>query len=275
MKRFGNTWRMACPVCDCKEIKRVWDIPFSRLPEPTILAGANLHNFPCLDSETVWAFAQCDKCCSIFLHSLNAQQGHQGEHYIKKMEHPRHWAGYERRYEIFKNYIPENAQSILEAAAGIGQYLTVTRDHNDFPWERFCGIEYNGAYVKEMHRLGFEAYSCDLNLGLPLEIVGEKFDAVIFSEAFEHMFDAGKTLGFLVDALRPGGMIFWSAQAIGSGLPIRPEETIYLSERGLEKLCEKLNLGVRYAEIHAGRYLVAATKLEVRDNVERMAGEVS
>ena len=56
------------------------------------------------------------------------------------------------------------------------------------------------------------------------------------------------------------GRIFFSAQALGGGLPVRPAETIYVNEHGLEQLSVHLGAEVLFSTLRAGRYLVVMEK---------------
>ena len=129
-------------------------------------------------------------------------------------------------------------------------------------FDRLIGIDFCEPYVDHMLDLGFEGHHIDLaeDINLADAVDCQDADFVVFSEAFEHMRYAGDTMARLMQLLRPGGRIFFSAQALGEGLPVRPAETIYINEHGLMVMACQIGMRILKTEMRSGRFFVAGEK---------------
>jgi len=251
--------RDRCPVCDHGIYQPgYWAIPFKTLDQGVVIGGGTTNEFPCLDGELIH-FHRCLQCDSVFRDPCPVG-GHTGDHYVRKMKDDKAWLGYKYRYHFFMPHVSPDAKIMVDAACGVGQYLTVAKRENERRWERFIGIEYGKTYVDYIAGLGCEALQCDLDLqAVPLP--DAVADLVVFSEAFEHMYSAYVVMQKLAALVKPGGVLFFSAQALGSPLPVRPEETIYVNVRGLRAVCNAASLKIADLQERAGRWLVVAVKL--------------
>jgi len=279
--------RETCPVCNFHLSTICWIIPFKPLPEPVILPMAKIENLSTLDAKDRYVFAQCMRCHSVYLETVPTNQSHVGDHYVQKMGRPEHadnskaWCGYYSRYERFIKHVPDSATIMWDVACGIGQYLIVANAQCDRNWKMFVGIDGNLRYVRYMDRhfdfiqavmFNLNQLSCNNIEVVSLALDGYKQpDLIVFSEAFEHVTSGYRTVRSLASALKPNGILFFSTQAMGTNLPVRPEETTYSTIVGLEIMCRDAGLQIIECDVVAGRQLVTARKTEIPINESKHA----
>lgn len=249
--------RDKCPVCGSADSEIIWQIPFSKLETPLTIAGASLRDYPTVHRWTpATIYDECQHCQSVYQSQLIAPPGHTGRHEIEKMENDEAWRGYRLRWRTILEHTTGRS-CMIDAACGVGQYASLAKQAG---FERCVSLETNLAYVEWMLTNGMEAHETTLP-GLPddVDLVG-KADVLVFSEAFEHMLDAGACMKTLATLVRPGGLLFWSAQAREGYLPIRPAETIYISQEGVDEIHQQCGLRLRQKEFHSGRYWLFSTR---------------
>ena len=85
-----------------------------------------------------------------------------------------------------------------------------------------------------------------------------RVDFIILSEVFEHLSEPRAAMANLVPLLRSGGRMFFTAQCTEGRLPVRPEEPIYATRGGMEKLLSDVATGLTVVEWKeaAGRWKI-------------------
>jgi 2-polyprenyl-3-methyl-5-hydroxy-6-metoxy-1,4-benzoquinol methylase len=256
--------RKHCPLCNSKVTNKIWSIPFEKVSDPIKINKINLNLYPMLSSKNIYDFYLCNECESIYLNPVSSG-GHKDDalHYIKKMKSKDNWKGYYNRYDHFSKFIPKNAKVFMDVACSVGQYAQIAKEKAEYPWKRIICLEYSASYVKYMKSINMEAYKVDLHSDNIEKVIGSNdVDFVVFSEAFEHMNDSLLVMKKLSKTLRPGGRIFFSAQALGGSLPIRPAETLYINEKGIKTLCKKTGTRLVSKTDRHDRFFVVLEKLK-------------
>lgn len=240
-----------CPVCHSADFSPLWAIPMTSLHEPLQVFGGYFTQIPTLQVPApVFAFDFCRDCESIFLNPVpgNQKAAYRGnDHYIRKMRRDAEWKAYEALYDRLRSWIPGDATTMIDAACGIGQYLQVARKKEPGRWKRLIGLELAESYVEHMHDLGLEAHAFDIDSDdLTSVVPRDSVDFVIFAEAFEHVESPLDALAKLLDVLRPGGRLYFTAQRYGPDVQasVRPGEPIYISETLVEELPRRLDCTV-------------------------------
>lgn len=260
---FGNIKRSVCPLCNGKNANEEWKIPFSKIDKISI-SKVGVDVYPMLNSKEVYVFYKCNDCESIYLYQLEDDEGHSDNatHYIKKMKNRESWNGYINRYNYFKKFINKDSRVFLDAACSVGQYATLAKCDKALNLSRVVCLEFCKNYVKYMKDKGFNAHKINLNSEEVSKFVKESsVDFIVFSEAFEHMFDSLNVMRKLVKTLKPKGRIFFSAQALNGSLPIRPGETLYITEGGVNILSELLGCKVVDLNKRHDRFFVTLEKI--------------
>lgn len=249
-RMHGNVYKIACPVCTSSEIENVWKIPMTTIDPPAVLFGGYFNQVPTLKSPfVVYGFDYCRECQSVFLNPDSPRQNQidyykRSTHYVQKMENKDEWRGYVERYEMIKRFLPERAETFIDAACGLGQLALLARDDKSMKWRRLAALELSSAYVKHLTDNGIEAYEFDIDHdSIDTHFEENSIDFVAFFEAFEHVSAPLSALKKLIWTLRPGGRIFFSAQRYGNdcSLPIRPGEPIYVGEKFIEEMEDRLD----------------------------------
>jgi len=193
--------RDKCPVCGSVDSDIIWRIPFAKLAQPLTVAGATLHDYPTVHRGTpAIVYDECQHCQSVFQSRLIGPLGHTGRHEIEKMVNDETWTGYRQRWKAILPHTTGRS-CMIDAACAIGQYAQLAKQNG---FERCVCLETNPAYVEWMLTNAMEAHQTTLpRLPDDVDLTG-KADVLVFSEAFEHMLDAGacmKTLATLVLSL--------------------------------------------------------------------------
>ena len=256
MEISGIHRRSHCPVCGSTEIDvGYWRIPFTRLKEPVIIRGTPFADVPALDATRRCDCDRCRTCKAVYVNPVGGMGHGPGDAAIR-FAAATDCGPY---YEHIAEHFPTQATVLVDAACGGGELLDLAQQRQDRPWKRLVGLEICEAYVSHMHDNGHEAHCVDLHeLDIP-SLVG-KVDFVIFTGSLEHMRDAGEVMRRLVKLLRRGGRMFFSAQALGGILPIRPGETIYLHRDTIDYLCDKLEVAPIVIQDNGARYHVVVEK---------------
>ncbi len=264
---YGDRHIESCPVCHGGNTVGLWRMPMSQLKEPISLFGGYFNQVPTLQVPgTVYCFDFCRDCESVFLNPAPRSQKDQyrkSDHYLRTMQSEAQWKGYENAYDRFAKWIPQGATSLMDAACGIGQYLEVARRRSPGRWQRLVGLELSEKYVAHMRTQGFEAYSFDIdNDHLGQFVKPESVDFITFCEAFEHVERPLDALTKLLVTLRPGGRMYFTAQRYGTDVQaaVRPGEPIYIGEKVLKELPERLGCRVVDVTTSSMRYYVILEK---------------
>jgi len=268
---YGEILKLTCPVCGGGEISNVWRIPMASIDPPITVFGGYFNQIPTLRTPfQLYCFDACKKCESVFLNPDIDRKNHiesykKSTHYIKKMVDDSEWAGYEDRYKDMVRFLPESANVLVDAACGMGQILFIARKSQIHNWQKMIGLELSEAYVKNMLLEGIEAHCFDLDKDDPQAFIPENsVDFISFFEAFEHVQSPLVVLGKMLDLLRLGGRIYFSAQRYGVdvNLSIRPGEPIYIGSRLLELLPEIFGCIVVNVATAGSRYFIVLEKTD-------------
>jgi SAM-dependent methyltransferase len=264
---YGNRQIDECPVCHSDNTVGLWRMPMSSLKEPISLFGGYFNQVPTLQVPgTVYCFDFCRDCESVFLNPAPESQKDQyrkSDHYLRTMQSEAQWKGYENAYDRFAKWIPEGATTLMDAACGIGQYLEVARKRSPDKWRRLIGLELSEKYVAHMRTQGIEAYAFDIdNDDLGLFVKPESVDFITFCEAFEHVERPLAALDKLLVTLRPGGRLYFTAQRYGTDVQaaVRPGEPIYIGEKVMQELPQRLGCRVVDVTTSSMRYYVILEK---------------
>ena len=264
---FGERRLSHCPVCGSPETSLLWRMPATTLPQPIEVFGGYFNQVPTLQVPgLVYAFDFCRDCESIFLNPVTTSQKEEyrtSEHYIRKMRTPAEWHEYDTIYDRFAPSIPSGATVMIDAACGLGQYLHVARQRGTHQWRRLVGLELAEKYVEHMRGEGFEAHVFDMDEDDLLAIVpADSADFITFCEAFEHVERPLDALRKLIATLRPGGRLFFTAQRYGTDVQaaVRPGEPIYIGEKLLGELPQRLGCRVVNVSTSTMRYYVVLEK---------------
>ena len=264
---YGNRHIDACPVCHSGNTVGLWRMPMTALKEPISLFGGYFNQVPTLQVPgTVYCFDFCRDCESVFLNPAPESQKDQyrrSDHYLRTMQSEAQWQGYENAYNRFEKWIPEEATTLMDAACGIGQYLEVARKRAPDRWRRLIGLELSEKYVAHMRTQNLESYAFDIdNDDLGQFVKPGSVDFITFCEAFEHVERPLDALAKLLVTLRPGGRLYFTAQRYGTDVQaaVRPGEPIYIGEKVLNELPQRLGCQVVNVTTSGMRYYVILEK---------------
>lgn len=264
---FGDRRIDACPVClRCNSV-HLWRMPMTSIKEPVKLFGGYFNQVPTLQvPATVFCFDFCMECESIYLNPALAsqkEQYRQSDHYIRTMQAGTLWHEYEDVFDQFAKWIPAGATTLMDAACGIGPYLEVARRREPDRWRRLIGLELSEKYVEHMRVRGLEAYAFDIDTDDLVKLVGrDTIDFIAFCEAFEHVERPLGALAKLLSVLKPGGRLYFTAQRYGRDVQaaVRPGEPIYIGEKVLRELPQRLGCRVVHVATSSMRYYVVLEK---------------
>ncbi len=264
---YGTRKIEACPVCHSHNTVGLWRMPMANLKEPISLFGGYFNQVPTLQVPgTIYCFDFCRDCECVFLNPTPESQKEQyrkSDHYLRTMKDNAQWQGYENAFDRFARWIPAGANTLMDAACGIGQYLEVARKREPDRWRRLIGLELSEKYVEDMRTRNLEAYAFDIdndNLGKLVE--AESVDFITFCEAFEHVERPLDALEKLLTTLRPGGRMYFTAQRYGQDVQaaVRPGEPIYIGEKVIKDLPQRLGCRVVDVTTSSMRYYVILEK---------------
>jgi SAM-dependent methyltransferase len=263
----ADKWLTKCPVCHSADFSPLWAIPMTNLPEPLQVYGGYFTQIPTLQVPApVFCFDFCRDCESIFLNPVpgNLKATYRGnDHYIRKMRRAAEWEAYEALYDKLRSWIPRDATTMIDAACGVGQYLQVARKKEPQRWKRLIGLELAEKYVEHMCNEGLEAHAFDIdNDDLNSLVPRDSIDFAIFAEAFEHVDRPIDALRKLLDVLRPGGRLYFTAQRYGTDVQasVRPGKPIYIGEALVEELPRRLACTIVDRWSSGTRYFVVLEK---------------
>lgn len=263
----GDKQLADCPVCHSTKIAPLWRMPATNLPEPIKVFGGYFNQIPTLQTPAnMFCFDFCQDCESIFLNPVQSQEkaSYRGtDHYIRKMRNADEWKGYEEIYDSFVRWIPADATVMMDAACGVGQYLQVARRRGTHRWQRQIGLELAEKYVEHMRSEGLDAHVFDIDTDDLLIIApADSVDFISFCEGFEHVERPLDALRKLLVALRPGGRLFFTAQRYGKDVlaAVRPGEPIYIGEKFIRELPQRLGCRILDTRTSPARYYVVLEK---------------
>ena len=244
----------ACPVCDCAEIGRLWQLPQTRLGAPTYLnsPGAPFHDLyldylPLLKvPQQIFVFDICRRCHSIFRNPKDDDHSSYLKDVSKIAAFKEHGtAPFDGITKLCEKRFPRDTKVVVDAACGSGQVLALLRERH--PGVKLLGLELSRPSVDYIRSLGIEAMAVDLDLDdLDPVLAPGSVDFVVFYEAFEHVRKPLTVLRKLVRTLRRGGRLHFTAQYYGpdSELQVRVGEPIYIDRYGLDWLVSQLDADV-------------------------------
>src|SRR5262249_11747215 len=219
---YGKILKDHCPICGSGNTFNAWKIPMTRLDPPATLFGGYFDMVPTLQTPfQVFGFDFCSDCETIFLNPDIPRQELidsyiRSTSYIDKMANEAEWAGYEERYRDILKFAPSGAKVLVDCGCGYGQVLFLAAKDKSHPWSRAVGLELAQSYVKNMRDNGIEAHQFDLDRDDHRAIVAPgTADMVAFHEAFEHVERPLGALARMLDMLRPGGRLYFTAQRYG------------------------------------------------------------
>jgi len=243
-----------CPVCDSSEIGRLWQLPQSRLAAPTYLnsPGAPFHDFyldylPLLKvPQQIFVFDICRLCHSIFRNPKDDDQASYRNDTSKidafKTQGTSSFNGIAN---LCEKRFPRDTKVVVDAACGSGQVLALLRERR--PELKLIGLELSQPSVTFIRSLGLEAAAVDLDLDdLDPIVAPGSVDFIVFYEAFEHVRKPLTVLKKLLQLLRRGGRLHFTAQYYGpeSELQVRVGEPIYIDRHGLDWVVSQLDADV-------------------------------
>jgi SAM-dependent methyltransferase len=240
-----------CPICQCPEIGRLWQLPQSRLGAPTYLnsPGSPFHDFyldylPMLTvPQQIFVFDICRFCHSIFRNPKDDDQASYRDDTSKVAAFKSQGtAPFASVAKLCESYFPRNTKIVIDAACGSGQALAILRERH--PELTLKGLELSQPSVDFMLSIGIAAAVVDLDLDEldPIEVPGS-VDFILFYEAFEHVRQPVTVLKKLTRLLRRGGRLHFTAQYYGpeSPLQVRVGEPIYVDRYGLDWVISQLD----------------------------------
>ncbi|MBV8189191.1 MAG: methyltransferase domain-containing protein, partial [Alphaproteobacteria bacterium] len=264
---FGDRRLEECPVCGGRGGAQLWRMPMSNLAQPITGFGGYYHQAPSLQvPATVYCFDFCRDCRSIYLNPAaggRKQAYRENEHNIRMMENEAAWRGYEEVFDRFVPWLPAKGSTMVDAACGIGQYLEVARKRAPDRWRRLVGLELSEKYVDHMRKRNLEAHVFDLdNDSLAQVVKPGAADLVFFCEAFQYVERPVEAIRKLLQSLRPGGRLCFTALRYGRDVHagVRPSEPIYVGESFIGTLPQRLSCLVVDVQTSAMRYYVTLEK---------------
>lgn len=251
LREFSRVFELAgtvvldrCPVCDGRDIGRLWQLPQSRLGVPAHLnaPGSPFHEFyldylPLLTvPHRIFVFDICRFCHSVFRNPKD------DDHAGYEQDSSKVAAFKEKGVAPFSGIVttcerqwPRDTRFVVDAACGAGQAMALFRERH--PALRLLGLDLSEPSVRHMKSLGFDAAKVDLDIeDLDAVVSPGSVDFILFYEAFEHVRHPLTSLKKLVRMLRSGGRLHFTAQYYGteSSLPVRVGEPIYIDRHGLD-----------------------------------------
>jgi hypothetical protein len=264
---YGDKHLDNCPVCHSARTMPLWRMPMANLKEPITVFGGYFDQIPTLQVPgTIFCFDLCQDCESLFLNPVPSwgKEGYRvTDHYIRKMQTEEEWRGYEDAYDNIAKWVPPEATVMIDAACGVGQYLEVARRRSTHRWGRMIGLELAEKYVEHMQAQGLEAHVFDVdNDDLTPLVQPNSVDFITFCEAFEHVERPLDALRKLIAALRPGGRLYFTAQRYGTDVQaaVRPEEPIYIGEKLVSEMPQRLGCRIVSNTTSAMRYFIVLEK---------------
>jgi|GEM_PF-3559871 len=252
MKIAGDFDRTCCPVCRSTSIiERYWRIPVLRLQESAVLDGIAIHHVPTLNAPDLYSYDRCLQCEAVYRNPIDSFQGHSDEHAAKRVKKDLPH-GSQARYDFAAPYLPDG-QTIIDAACGMGTLLDVASQYPQ--WKHRIGLDICKTYIEHVKSQGHEGYVVDLP-----QVPDVHADAIFFSEAFEHVKSPHDVLRSLLRTLNTNGILFFSAESLGDPIEIRQTETIFVTEKSINRLCQLLGVKILHVQHQVGRFLVVTQK---------------
>lgn len=246
----------ACPVCGSRETGRLWQLPQTRLGVPTHLnaPGSRFHDLyldylPLLKvPQEIFVFDICRHCHSIFRNPRD-------DDHVSYINDTSKIAAFQQQGTVSFESIaalcakrfPRDTKVVVDAACGSGQVLALLRQQH--PELKLLGLELSRPSVAFIQSLGIDAVGVDLDLeDLSAVLAPGSIDFILFYEAFEHVRSPLTVLRKLVQALRPGGRLHFTAQYYGpkNELQVRVGEPIYIDRHGLDWIVSQLDVDVHH-----------------------------
>ena len=256
---YGDVERVECPVCLKQDIENIWKIPMTKVDESIVVHGARFNKLSFLNSETIYHFSKCGFCNTVFLDPFSSKYwDDRGDTYHRdKAIDKREWESYTSKAKLIAFHIDPFGKTIVDMACGGGQVLSAMKELGQ-EWGKMIGVEINKAAAKYVDDLGFKGIQGDVCK--KLDIHDQSVDCVVFSEAFEHVRSQYNAIRQMSRILKTGGILYMTAQALEADLPVRPEESVYVTKDGLESLLNKFNLNFIDVQLSAGRWKLIACK---------------
>jgi SAM-dependent methyltransferase len=269
LRPFGQVMRNNCPVCGSTDIGNVFRLPMGAIDPPISVFGGYFNQIPVLKTPfEIFAWDLCRNCNAIYLNPSASRERINSSYrastsYLQRMADPGTWSGHEERYDALVRFAPSSADTLVDAACGGGHTLFLAQRGRDRPWKRLIGLELSEAYVANLREHGIEAHVFDLDRDADRAVVAPgSADLISFQEAFEHVERPLAAVAKLLDMLRPGGRLYFSAQRYGDdvNLAILAGEPIYIGPRVVELIPKLLPCTLVDGEKYGARYLIAVER---------------
>lgn len=258
MKPFGDYLRTCCPVCGSTAADGGhWRIPIGLVEPPATINGAGANLLPVLNATMRADWDRCLACESIYLNPIPAAQYQSESFATAHLAKPDRLQGYAWRWQWIAEWLPPSPATLADVCCVAGELLELARVSH--PAARLIGVEWSDAYCARLAEIGVEAIKMDLAIQQPSERL-PPCDAILLMEAFEHLRYPGRIVADLARCIVPDGRLLFSAQALAGNLPVRPYESVYVTEAALQAMCERSGLVVEDCRLEAGRWLVASRR---------------
>jgi len=120
---------------------------------------------------------------------------------------------YEEINQGIKRYIPEK-KSILDVGGGFGALAEEFKKKNNM----VCNIDSSEIAIQESKKRNIESYVADITnyALLPKEILGKKFDMIVFADILEHVYDPLSVLKIYTALLENNGKVIISVPNVAT-----------------------------------------------------------
>ncbi len=260
--RFAAQFRLAgpiqldrCPVCGSLEFGRLWQLPQTRLSKTAHIDSPGsdidqlyLDYLPTLKvPQDIFCYDICARCESVFRNPKDDDHATYVHDTSKVARFKRQGASeFLGAAKTYQSYFPDNTQTVVDAACGAGQVLSLLKELRQPP--KLIGLEMSAPSVDFIaSELGIESHLVDLDRDdLDSIVAPGSVDFVVFQEAFEHVRDPIVVLRKLLRMLRSGGRLHFTAQRYGEDneLQIRVGEPIFISDQTVKYIVGQLDAKV-------------------------------
>jgi len=258
VRNFGDYYRIGCPVCGSEKSEvGYWRIPIGTVDPPAMINGAAANLLPVLNSTMRADWDRCCDCESVFVNPIPSAQYQSEDYAVNHLAQTDRLHGYKSRWQWIVSRLPNPPVVLADVCCGAGELLELARA--EYPAARRIGVEWSAAYCEHLPTIGAEPIRMDLSESLPSDYL-PPCDVILLMEAFEHLRYPNRIVADLAKCLTPGGRLLFSAQALAGNLPVRPYESVYVTETALRELCERCGLAIEDCRLECGRWLVAARR---------------
>jgi SAM-dependent methyltransferase len=152
------------------------------------------------------------------------------------------WGQYEYRHTNLMSVETKERDLFIDAGCGGGETMRIM-DEKKVGWKRIVGFDLNPYSIDTLNELGYEAYCQSVCEPCP-QIEDGTADYICFAESFEHVDSDYETFQNFSRWLKPGGIMYMSAQPIGSTAFVDPKECIASTKEAIETILNKFGLEI-------------------------------